>query len=110
MQVEIAFIQLGANHLESGIDEHTTIQPWGSFRAMIVVVERGVTVVKAEEAIGHARLPGELDRLVGEPERFFTEPDPAVLAGPRVEPACCDDRKDQGDATEGDQSRENERG
>ena len=68
----------------------------GSFRAVVVVVERGVAVVETEEAIGHTRLPGELDRLVREPERFLSQPDPPILAGPGVESAAGDESRTRG--------------
>ena len=93
-QRQVALVELGTDHLEPGIDEDLALG------AVVVLIKSGVAVMEAEEPRRHARLPGELDRRVGEPEGLLAEPDRPSFAGPRVEPAAGDQDEDQDDTAE----------
>ena len=82
--------QLGAGHLEPRIGVDRAPGPSSSLRAVVVLEQRRMAIVIAEEPVGHPVAAGEPRRLVGKPDRLLSPADGASLAGQRVELPAAD--------------------
>ena len=96
--------QVGAGHLEARIGEHRPPRPVLALGAVVVLEQRGMGVVIAQEPVGHALVARELRRLVGEPDRLLSPADGSSLAGQRVELAAADPGQHARHRDEGEQA------
>ena len=97
LQLLVALEEVGADDLEPGIGEDL------AFRAVSILIQRGVPDVVSQVSRGHPRRPGEIDGLVRIPEPLLAQPDLPPLAGHRVERPARDPREDQHDQGDRDE-------
>ena len=101
-QLLVLVEELGASHFEARIGEDRPPRPVLALRAVVVLEQRSMGVVIAQEAAGHPLCSREFRRLVRKPDGLLSPGDGSSLARQRKElPAADQDQqarhRDEGD-------------